>query len=209
MLRAIGHQIGVQAQRGRRDLFMPQSHHGIDPHGAPGRDEARQERDRDQQHNRRTKQPGSCTDTSKRSARNSRAVNQLPTKPASAPPRVHRATLRNTSRRMLCGVAPSTMRTPISRVRCATRYATTPNNPTAARQTPINGNSVSKMVLNRGRPANLLTRCAIASRMTGCVGSMLATSERTHLATVSGFMGVLRMTKAWPKYSCGSSFHGM
>jgi hypothetical protein len=33
---------------GQRDLFMSQSYHGIDPHGAPGRDEARQERDSNQ-----------------------------------------------------------------------------------------------------------------------------------------------------------------
>jgi hypothetical protein len=33
--------LGVQVQRGWRNLFMSQSHHGIDLHGAPGRDEAR------------------------------------------------------------------------------------------------------------------------------------------------------------------------
>lgn len=37
---------------------MSQSHHGIDPHGALGRDGARQERDRHQQRNRRATQPG-------------------------------------------------------------------------------------------------------------------------------------------------------
>lgn len=57
-LHAMARRFGSVGTETRRDLFMSQSHHGIDPHGARRRDEARQKRDRNQQHNRQAEQPG-------------------------------------------------------------------------------------------------------------------------------------------------------
>ena len=58
VVRAVARQIGSLGTETRRDLFMSESCHGIDPHGACGRNEARQKRDRNQQHNRQAEQPG-------------------------------------------------------------------------------------------------------------------------------------------------------
>jgi len=57
-LHAMARQFGSVGTSTRRDLFMSQSHHGIDPHGARRRDETRQKRDHNQQHNRQAEQPG-------------------------------------------------------------------------------------------------------------------------------------------------------
>jgi len=58
---------------------------------------------------------------------------------------------RNTSPRTEPAFAPRAMRTPISRVRCATEYASTPYRPIAASSVATSANATVNVLIMRSR----------------------------------------------------------
>ena len=121
--------------------LVSQRLHRIDPRRLERRQEAR----------RRTRRPsarptrhaittGSCP-RARTAATAPRAQSRSPrAMPIAAPiSRHHRRPAASTMPRTLPAFAPSAMRTPISRVRCATEYASTPYSPTAASSVASSG----------------------------------------------------------------------
>jgi hypothetical protein len=99
---------------------------------------------------------------------------------------VHRAANPNVSFTMLPGVAPSAIRTPISRRRCATRNPITPLSPIAASSTPMAANAPNNVAWNRGRPVLRANRSRMVVISTGSVGSSDANNPRSDDAASLG-----------------------
>ena len=82
------------------------------------------------------------------------------------------------------------MRTPISRVRCATRYASTPWTPTAASASASAANKPSSSIMNRCSPSVFASVSSSGSRpKIGSCGSISRIAARTAGATASGIDG--------------------
>src|SRR5687768_3251411 len=91
-----------------------------------------------------------------------------------------------TWRRTTPVVAPSAIRTPISRVRSATTYDNTPYNPTAPRMSARADTTPNVSMVNESCTIDRRARNSIVnSRYTGASGATLRTSARTSRISVA------------------------
>ena len=120
---------------------------------------------------------------------------KAPTRPARMPTRERRIACPRTSRKMSRRCAPTARRMPISRVRCATEYASTLESPRAASRIARPPKSRSSSVdWRRGSTVRSATRVKSASRATGRSASSARTWRRIGSKSAPGSPSVRTMS---------------
>ena len=100
--------------------------------------------------------------------------------PTATPTTVSESPSRSTSATIAPGALPTAMRIPISRLRCATRYASMPYTPSADRNTPTAAKSMARcIVLVRGDSARSARSESVRMSNNGTSWSIRASAVRT------------------------------
>src|SRR5205823_4337020 len=129
---------------------------------------------------------GSTAFTSYRRVPSSRVETNAAATPIATPTSTTFVPSDTTWRRTTLVVAPSAMRTPISRVRCATTYDRTPYSPTAPRRSASTDTTPSVSIVKESWIIDRRDRNSIVySRYTGASGATSRTMLRTSPLSIS------------------------